>query len=70
MQLPVQEQQKSASKVLISFLHILVASYQVTGYDTDQKIAEAFEYLKLLPEALQKEVALELIKLLQEEESN
>ena len=38
LQLPVQEQQKSASKVLISFLHILVASYQVTGYDTDQKI--------------------------------
>ena len=25
-------------------------------YDTDQKIAEAFEYLKLMPEELQKEV--------------
>ena len=37
-------------------------------YDTDQKIAESFEYLKLLPEELQKEVALELIALLQEEE--
>ena len=38
------------------------------NYDTDQKIAESFEYLKLLPEALQKEVALELINLLQKEE--
>lgn len=38
-------------------------------YDTDQKIAEAFEYLKLLPEIIQKEVALELINLLQEEEA-
>ena len=38
-------------------------------YDTDQKIAEAFEYLKSLPEELQKEVALELINLLQEEEA-
>ena len=38
-------------------------------YDTDQKIAESFEYLKLLPEDLQKETALELINLLQEEES-
>ncbi len=37
-------------------------------YDTDQKIAEAFEYLKLLPIDLQKETALELINLLQEEE--
>ena len=37
-------------------------------YDTDQKIAEAFEYLKLMPENLQKETALELINLLQEEE--
>ena len=37
-------------------------------YDTDQKIAESFEYLKLLPEELQKEVALDLINLLQEEE--
>ena len=37
-------------------------------YDTDQKIAESFEYLKSLPEELQKEVALELINLLQEEE--
>ncbi len=38
-------------------------------YDTDQKIAEAFEYLKSLPEELQKEVALDLINLLQEEET-
>ena len=37
-------------------------------YDTDQKIAEAFEYLKLLPIDLQKEVALDIINLLQEEE--
>ena len=33
-------------------------------YDTDQKIAESFEYLKSLPEELQKEVALDLINLL------
>lgn len=39
-------------------------------YDTDQKIAEAFEYLKSLPQELQKEVALELITLLQEEETH
>ena len=39
-------------------------------YDTDQKIAESFEYLKLLPDEMQKETALELIKFLQEEESN
>ncbi len=39
-------------------------------YDTDQKIAEAFEYMKLLPESLQKELALELINLLQKEECN
>ncbi|MBQ7765021.1 hypothetical protein IJ384_06630 [bacterium] len=38
-------------------------------YDTDQKIAEAFEYLKLLPTELQKETALELISLLQQEET-
>ena len=37
-------------------------------YDTDQKIAEAFEYLKSLPEDVQKEAALEVINLLQEEE--
>ena len=37
-------------------------------YDTDQKIAEAFEYLKILPEEIQKDVALEIINLLQEEE--
>ena len=37
-------------------------------YDTDQKIAEAFEYLKLMPEDLQKEISLELIALLQKEE--
>ena len=38
-------------------------------YDTDQKIAEAFEYLKCLPEEIQKETALDLINLLQEEEN-
>lgn len=38
-------------------------------YDTDQKIAEAFEYLKCLPENIQKEVALEIINLLQEAET-
>ena len=38
-------------------------------YDTDQKIAEAFEYLKLMPAELQKETALEIINLLQEEET-
>ena len=38
-------------------------------YDTDQKIAESFEYLKLLPEAIQKAVALEIIDLLQIEEA-
>lgn len=37
-------------------------------YDTDQKIAEAFEYLKLFPESLQKETSLELIELLQKED--
>jgi hypothetical protein len=39
-------------------------------YDTDQKIAESFEYLKLMPDDLQKETALELINLLQEVEAN
>ena len=39
-------------------------------YDTDQKIAESFEYLKLMPEELQKEVALEIINLLQKEEEH
>ena len=39
-------------------------------YDTDQKIAESFEYLKLLPENIQKEVALDIINLLQREEAN
>ena len=38
-------------------------------YDTDQKIAESFEYLKLMPVSIQKETALELINLLQEEEA-
>jgi len=38
-------------------------------YDTDQKIAEAFEYLKAMPAELQKEVALEIINLLQEAET-
>ena len=37
-------------------------------YDTDQKIAESVEYLKLMPPEVQKEVALEIINLLQEEE--
>ena len=37
-------------------------------YDTDQKIAEAFEYLKLMPAEVQKEAALDIINLLQEEE--
>ncbi|MBO5739314.1 hypothetical protein J6R97_08255 [bacterium] len=39
-------------------------------YDTDQKIAEAFEYLKLMPDEVQKQTALELIALLQKEEAN
>ena len=39
-------------------------------YDTDQKIAEAFEYLKAMPRELQKEVALEIINLLQEAETH
>ena len=39
-------------------------------YDPDQKIAESFEYLKLLPINLQKEVALQLINLLQLEETH
>lgn len=38
-------------------------------YDTDQKISEAFEYLKLMPDTLQKETALEIINLLQLEEA-
>ena len=38
-------------------------------YDTDQKIAEAFEYLKLMPESVQKETALDIINLLQVEEA-
>ena len=38
-------------------------------YDTDQKIAESFEYLKLMPETLQKETALDIINLLQIEEA-
>ena len=37
-------------------------------YDTDQKIAEACEYLKLMPLELRRELSLELINLLQEEE--
>ena len=37
-------------------------------YDTDQKIAEAFEYLKLMPNNIQKTTAIDLINLLQEEE--
>ena len=38
-------------------------------YDSDQKIAEAFEYLKALPAEVQKEVALNIINLLQLEEA-
>lgn len=38
-------------------------------YDTDQKMAEAFEYLKLLPLDIQKEISLEIINLLQEAEA-
>lgn len=38
-------------------------------YDTDQKIAESFEYLKLLPTEVQREVALNIINLLQMEEA-
>ncbi len=38
-------------------------------YDSDQKIAEAFEYLKALPVEVQKEVALNIINLLQLEEA-
>ena len=38
-------------------------------YDTNQKIAEAFEYLKLMPEDIQKETALDIISLLEKEES-
>ena len=39
-------------------------------YDTDQKIAEAFEYLKSLPPEIQKEISLEIINLLQKEENS
>ena len=39
-------------------------------YDTDQKIAESFEYLKLLPFEIQKSVALDIINLLQMEEAS
>lgn len=39
-------------------------------YDTDQKIAESFEYLKILPADLQKTVALDIINLLQVEEAS
>ena len=39
-------------------------------YDTDQKIAEAFEYLKILPLEIQKSVALDIINLLQVEEAS
>lgn len=38
-------------------------------YDTNQKIAEAFEYLKLMPEDIQKETALDIINLLEKEET-
>lgn len=39
-------------------------------YDTDQKIAESFEYLKLLPVDIQKTIALDIINLLQMEEAS
>ena len=39
-------------------------------YDTDQKIAEAFEYLKILPADIQKSIALDIINLLQVEEAS
>ena len=39
-------------------------------YDTDQKIAESFEYLKLLPIDVQKSVSLDIINLLQMEEAS
>ena len=39
-------------------------------YDTDQKIAESFEYLKLLPLEIQKSIALDIINLLQMEEAS
>ncbi len=39
-------------------------------YDTDQKIAESFEYLKLMPDNIQKDTALSIINLLQEEETH
>ena len=39
-------------------------------YDTDQKIAEAFEYLKILPADVQKSIALDIINLLQVEEAS
>lgn len=38
-------------------------------YDTDQKVSEAFEYLKLMPFELQKETAIDIINLLQEKEN-
>ena len=38
-------------------------------YDTDQKISESFEYLKMLPTDIQKSVALDIINLLQVEEA-
>ena len=39
-------------------------------YYTDQKIAEAFEYLKILPADIQKSIALDIINLLQVEEAS
>ena len=51
--------------------NILIDAYNYVlrrWYDTDQKIAEAFEYLKLMPFELQKEISLEIIALLQKEE--
>ena len=45
-----------------------VTEIQALNGQVDQKIAEAFEYLKCLPLEVQKEVALEIINLLQEEE--
>lgn len=38
-------------------------------YDSDQKIAEAFEYFKLLPIEIKKEVALDIINYLKDIEA-
>ena len=53
-----------SENILIDAYHYVLRRW----YDTDQKIAEAFEYLKLMPFELQKEISLEIIALLQKEE--